>query len=92
MLCVGVQVLGDNINAGFEEAVLVDEGILMEGFGPPPGATYCMFPDEQELLLQAWDMYGATIDTSALRQEEGVSPPAGFASWGGVLHGQRAWG
>lgn len=61
----------NNAAAGFEEAVLVDEGILMEGFGPPPGATYCMFPDEQELLVQEWDQYGAVMDTSALRVEEG---------------------
>jgi hypothetical protein len=66
-------VLGEQqLSAGFEEGVLVDEGILMEGFGPPPGATYCMFPDEQELLLQDWDQFGAVMDTSALRQEEGV--------------------
>lgn len=71
---VAVQVLGgDNVNDSgmFEESVLVDEGILMEGFGPPPGATYCMFPDEQELMLQEWDQYGAVMDTSALRVEEG---------------------
>lgn len=61
----------NNAAAGFDEAVLVDEGILMEGFGPPPGATYCMFPDEQELLVQEWDQYGAVMDTSALRVEEG---------------------
>lgn len=66
------QVLSDNnAAAGFDEAVLVDEGILMEGFGPPPGATYCMFPDEQELLVQDWDQYGAVMDTAALRVEEG---------------------
>jgi hypothetical protein len=88
-----MQVLGDNVNAGFEEAVLVDEGILMEGFGPPPGATYCMFPDEQELLLQSWDVFGAIIDTSTLRQEEGEQPYSTAAYlvgvWPSATQGQR---
>ena len=72
LFLTALQVLGDVANnAGFEEAVLVDEGILMEGFGPPPGATYCMFPDEQDLVMQEWDLGGAVLDFSALRQEEG---------------------
>lgn len=54
-----------------EELCLVEEGVLMEGFAPPSAATYCMFPDEQELLLQQWDAYGAVIDSSNLRQDEG---------------------
>lgn len=65
------QVLGDNPFDAYEDVGVVDDGVLMDGFAPPPGATYCMFPDEQDLLVQDWDPYGAKVDTADLRQDEG---------------------
>jgi hypothetical protein len=44
----------------------------MDGFAPPAGAMYAMFPDEQELLQQEWDAYGAVVDTSELRKTDGA--------------------
>ena len=32
--------------------------VLMDGFIPPPGSTYPMFPDEDEAMVQLWDNYG----------------------------------
>lgn len=64
------QVLGDNPFDAYEDVGVVDDGVLMDGFAPPPGATYCMFPDEQDLLVQDWDPYGAKVDTADLRQDE----------------------
>jgi len=64
-------VLGDNPFDAYEDVGVVDDGVLMDGFAPPPGATYCMFPDEQDLLVQDWDPYGAKVDTADLRQDEG---------------------
>jgi hypothetical protein len=51
---------------------LVDTGVLMDGFVPPRTAMYCMFPDEQEQLQADWDAFGAVLDTSVLRVDEGV--------------------
>jgi hypothetical protein len=52
-------------------SAMADEGVLMDGFAPPAGALWAMFPDEQELLQQEWDAYGAVVDTSELRKTDG---------------------
>lgn len=52
------------------DSAMAEEGVLMDGFAPPAGAMYAMFPDEQELLQQEWDAYGAVVDTSGLRMTD----------------------
>jgi hypothetical protein len=52
-------------------SAMAEEGVLMDGFAPPAGAMYAMFPDEQELLQQEWDAYGAAVDTTELRKTDG---------------------
>lgn len=52
---------------------LEDKGVLLDGFKPPSTAMYSMFPDEQELLQQGWDAYGAVVDTTELRKTEGMA-------------------
>jgi len=59
-----------------DAAIKADEGVLMDGFAPPASAMYSMFPDEQELLQQDWDAYGAVVDTSKIRQTVGESSDA----------------
>eukprot|EP00775_Hariotina_reticulata_P011969 gene11969-12112_t len=64
------QVLGESgaFDVFGDATIKADEGVLMDGFAPPASAMYSMFPDEQELLQQDWDAYGAVVDTSKLRQ------------------------
>ncbi|WIA39617.1 hypothetical protein OEZ86_005699 [Tetradesmus obliquus] len=52
------------------DSAMAEEGVLIDGFAPPAGAMYAMFPDEQELLQQEWDAYGAVVDTSGLRMTD----------------------
>jgi hypothetical protein len=56
---------------GSSSSAMAEEGLLMDGFAPPAGAMYAMFPDEQELTQQEWDAYGAVVDTTELRKTNG---------------------
>jgi hypothetical protein len=56
---------------GSSSSAMAEEGVLMDGFAPPAGAMYAMFPDEAEPLQQDWDAYGAALDTTELRKTDG---------------------
>eukprot|EP00877_Chromochloris_zofingiensis_P014690 jgi/Chrzof1/9475/Cz04g04140.t1 len=51
-----------------------DEGVLIDGFNPPAGALWAMFPDEDDVdasMAEKWDVYGGPIDTAAFQQHAG---------------------
>lgn len=59
----------------------VHAGVLMEGFAPPLGAAGPMFPDEDDALTAAWDVYGEVIDADAWRKAR--RGQAGRGPWDG---------